>query len=202
MRDYISEALLDIIEARAADKELMRVFYKHFKDCMDDFLLDSMHGIRRAKREIRDLYDLVDATGFESSDCSARRYYALASVKEEKPLEALAIFYTLTAFPRGILRLGCAAGIIRAAMKDHVTYIKVVAALHASGEYGILEDHIQSLNSGLGDTYECLQIMLRWTLKTDDIRLFRQIRGSHYVSPAHARAEGAHEVAAMLEPSS
>lgn len=199
MRDYMLEILPQVVDALASDVDLMKILYKHFKEPMDDILLDVVLGFGRRRRDLRDLCALIDPKGFAESDCNTRRYYAMTRMMDGDPLRALEIFRTILVFPRAGFREVCCKNILRAAMTDHVTYVKVISALHADGEYGILEYHIHGLNSGLGDTYECLQILLKWTLKTDDVRLFQQIRGAHYVSSAHALAEGAREIAAMLQ---
>jgi hypothetical protein len=198
MRDYVLEVLPDMIDALASDKDLMLLLYKHLKEPMDDILLDILftHN-RHRKRHVRELTTIIDPTGFAESGCTSRRYYAATRLVYSDPIHALEIIRTIPATYAG--RATCIANIIKSVMHSPADYIKVIAQLQADGAYDVLEAHIHRLNNAMYESTECRQIMLKWALKTDDLRLFREIRGSKYISPAHARAEGGQTIAKALE---
>jgi hypothetical protein len=183
----------------AVDYDRKLLLYKHLKEPMDDILLDHMYSCRRVKREIRNLYDYIDCSDFEKSECNMRRYRLFCKLVTEDPIKALELLKTITVFPHGSTKVNCLLRVLHNVHRNPVDYIKVFAQLHSNGEYEALEKEIDFLNNGMNDTYDTLQIVLKWTLKTDDLRLFQRIRFSHYISPAHARAEGGQTIAKALE---
>ncbi len=199
MRDYVLEVLPDMIDALAPDKDLMLLLYKHLKEPMDDILLDAIFtSTRHCKRHVRELSTIIDYTGFAESDCNTRRYYAASRLVGDDPIRSLEIIMSIPAWTTDSKCVACVYNIIMGVMRSPADYIKVIAQLQADGAYDVLEAHIRRLNNAMYDT-ECRQIMLKWALKTDDLRLFREIRGSKYISPAHARAEGGQTIAKALE---
>lgn len=200
MRDYALEVLPDMVDALASDKDLMLLLYKHLKEPMDDILLDAIFtSTRHCKRHVRELSTIIDSTDFAESDCNTRRYYAASRLVGDDPIRALEIIMSIPAWTTDSKCSMCVYNIIMGVMRSPTDYIKVIAQLQASGAYDILEAHIRRLNNVMYDLAECRQILLKWALKTDDLRLFREIRGSKYISPAHARAEGGQTIAKALE---
>lgn len=200
MREYVLEVLPDMIDALASDKDLMLLLYKHLKESMDDILLDALFtSTRHCKRHVRELATIIDHTGFAESDCNTRRYYAATKLVGDDPIRALEIVMSIPAWTTDSKCVTCVYTIIAWAMRNPTDYIKVIAQLQAIGAYDILEAHIRRLNNAMYKLTECRQVLLKWALKTDDLRLFREIRGSKYISPAHARAEGGHTIAKALE---
>ena len=131
-----------------------------------------------AKRHVRELATIIDHTGFAESDCNTRRYYAATKLVGRRPHTRIRDRHVYPCLDHRLQMRNMRIYHHRMGNAKSDRLHPVIAQLQAIGAYDIPEAHIRRLNNANVQAHRVSASPAKWALKTDDLRLFREIRGS------------------------